>query len=81
VDVGLVLRLLAEVVLGERRAFVRAVRLLSDQDQTAFETFMAQGLRSFGPGQTGPDDDEGLVSGHARSLVVALRPADRQAIY
>ena len=54
VDEGLVLGLLSQVVLGERRPFVGPVRLLPDQDQTAVESFVPQRPPRLGPARPAP---------------------------
>ena len=78
--VGL-LALAAQILLGERRALVRSLGLVADQDQAAIEALLAQGLGGHGAGQAGPDDDEPLICGHAFLLeidsVLAWRRAER----
>ena len=61
-DVDLLARhLAAQVALGERRAFVRALTLGADEHDTPVEALRAQRLGGLGAGQAGADDHEGLV--------------------
>ena len=68
VHVGLLaIGLAAQVLLGQRRALVRTLRLGTQQHETAVVALLAQGLGCFCTGEAGADDNERLlVSGHGR---------------
>jgi hypothetical protein len=67
------LRLPAEVVLRERRALVRQLRLFPDQDEAAVESFFSQTLGGLGPGETGTDDYKCAVGGYGCPLSGSLQ--------
>jgi hypothetical protein len=71
VDVGLLARrLTSQIVLGQRRALVRALGLVADQDHFALETLLAQRLGGFRAGETGAYDHDRLRLGAHQSLLV-----------
>jgi hypothetical protein len=43
-----------EVVLGQGRALVRSIRLLTEQSDLSVETFLAQGLSGMAPARPPP---------------------------
>ncbi len=67
-----------EVVLGQPGPLVRVFPFLADQDHPAGEPLGAEGLGRLRPGQSGPDDDMGLVCVHhvcSPDRSTAVRPA------
>ena len=59
-----------EVVLGQGRALVGSIRLLTEQSDLSVETFLAQGLRCYGARQAGADNDEAGFRCSLVSLIV-----------
>ena len=59
-----------EVVLGQGRALVRSIRLLTEQSDLSVETFLAQGLSCNGAGQAAADNDEARFACSLVSLIV-----------
>ncbi len=54
------LRLAPEICLGQLRAFVGPLGLLTDEDDPAIETILAERGRGTRPGEARTDDDMGL---------------------
>ncbi len=65
--------LAAQVLLGQRRPLVRALRFAADQHQAPFEALASQRLGRLGAGEAGADDHECLVTGHGTSSCVSAR--------
>lgn len=47
-----------QIALGQRRAFIGMVALVTDEDHPAGEPFRTQGFRRLGPGESTADDDK-----------------------
>src|SRR5204862_6033340 len=78
VSVGLRVGLAPQVVLGERRALIRTLGLLADQDDAPVEALASQGFGGLRSGEARSRDDEGAPFPHGPGPLLRLAADEGQ---